>query len=42
MESLPELVLELVGIELLGEPPGHPVVVDLDPYAPVVVHGRQQ
>ena len=39
MEGLQQVVLELVGVELLGEPAGQPVVVDVDPYAPVVVHG---
>ena len=42
MKGVPKVVLELVGVELLGQPPGHPVVVNIDPYAPVVAHGPEQ
>ena len=42
MEGLAQVVLELVGIELLGQLPGQSVVLDVDPYSPIVVHGREQ
>jgi hypothetical protein len=42
VEGLLEVVLELVGVELLGEVVSHALLVEVDAHAPVVVHGSTQ
>ena len=42
VEGVLKIVLELVGIELLGEVVGHTLLVEVDAHPPVVVHGPTQ